>query len=233
MGLITLKNVRASSDITIRTRLKDGGMYIDWNTVSNIRAWVYSDVQKSLAGRCVVSVDGSDSTVLICEYAATKPQYLGINSIIVRCTYHGRTKTYDRKFANIVARTADVSGDMVLDDPVVDLELEVDDVSSSLLDMAIALALNVVREWDQVTITERGPEGKSAYRVAVDNGFVGTEDEWLDSLVGATGPRGPRGYPTEVVNTRYGGGTTAAWSAEQGKLLAEDVIYPGEVVEEV
>ena len=233
MGLITLKNVRAPSDITIRTRLKDGGMYIDWNTVSNIRAWVYSDAQKSLAGRCVVSVDGSDSTVLVCEYAATNPQYFGINSIIVRCTYHGRTKTYDRKFANIVARTADVSGDMVLDDPVVDLELEVDDVSSSLLDMAIALALNVVREWDQVTITERGPEGKSAYRVAVDNGFVGTEDEWLDSLVGATGPRGPRGYPTEVVNTRYGGGTTAAWSAEQGKLLAEDVIYPGEVVEEV
>ena len=165
--------------------------------------------------------------------AATKPQYLGINSIIARCTYHGRTKTYDRKFANIVARTADVSGDMILDDPVVDLELEVDDVSSSLLDMAIALALNVVREWDQVTITERGPEGKSAYRVAVDNGFVGTEEEWLDSLVGATGPRGPRGYPTEVVNTRYGGGATAAWSAEQGKLLAEDVIYPGEVVEEV
>lgn len=233
MGLITLKNVRASSDITIRLRLKDGGMYIDWNTVSNIRAWVYSDAQKSLAGRCVVTVDGSDSTVLVCEYSAAKPQYLGINSIIVRCTYHGRTKTYDRKFANIVARTADVSGDTILDDPVVDLELEVDDVSSSLLDMAIALALEVVREWDQVTITERGPEGKSAYRVAVDNGFVGTEEEWLDSLVGATGPRGPRGYPTEVVNTRYGGGTTAAWSAEQGKLLAEDVIYPGEVVEEV
>ncbi|MBO6237781.1 MAG: hypothetical protein J6N50_03220, partial [Bacteroidales bacterium] len=117
--------------------------------------------------------------------------------------------------------------------PVVDLELEVDDVSSSLLDMAIALALNVVREWDQVTITERGPEGKSAYRVAVDNGFVGTEEEWLASLVGSPGPRGPRGYPTDVVNTRYGGGATAAWSAEQGKLLAEDVIYPGEVVEEV
>jgi hypothetical protein len=27
-----------------------------------------------------------------------------------------------------------------------------------------------------------GPRGKSAYQVAVDNGFIGTEQEWLDSL---------------------------------------------------
>lgn len=32
-----------------------------------------------------------------------------------------------------------------------------------------------------------GPPGKSAYEVAVDNGFVGTEEEWLESLVGAPG----------------------------------------------
>ena len=31
---------------------------------------------------------------------------------------------------------------------------------------------------------EPGPEGKSAYQVAVDNGFVGTETEWLASLHG-------------------------------------------------
>ena len=33
-------------------------------------------------------------------------------------------------------------------------------------------------------------DGKSAYEVAVDNGFVGTEQEWLDSLVGAQGANG-------------------------------------------
>jgi hypothetical protein len=32
----------------------------------------------------------------------------------------------------------------------------------------------------------RGPEGDSAYDVAVANGFVGTEQEWLDSLGGGT-----------------------------------------------
>lgn len=41
-----------------------------------------------------------------------------------------------------------------------------------------------------------GPAGKSAYQVAVDNGFVGTESQWLASLVGPkgdTGDQGPQG----------------------------------------
>jgi len=38
-----------------------------------------------------------------------------------------------------------------------------------------------------------GADGKSAYEVAVDNGFVGTEVEWLASLVGPAGPAGADG----------------------------------------
>lgn len=41
-----------------------------------------------------------------------------------------------------------------------------------------------------------GPAGASAYEVAVGNGFVGTEAQWLSSLKGAdgaTGPAGPQG----------------------------------------
>ena len=38
-----------------------------------------------------------------------------------------------------------------------------------------------------------GPRGLSAYETAVLNGFEGTEQEWLDSLVGAEGPEGPEG----------------------------------------
>lgn len=36
-------------------------------------------------------------------------------------------------------------------------------------------------------------QGDSAYEVAVKNGFVGTEEEWLESLKGETGPAGPQG----------------------------------------
>lgn len=50
---------------------------------------------------------------------------------------------------------------------------------------------------------EQGPEGppgkdgKSAYEIAVEQGFEGTEQEWLDSLKGPQGPEGPQGPPGE------------------------------------
>lgn len=46
-----------------------------------------------------------------------------------------------------------------------------------------------------VTPTPAGPQGLSAYEVAVKNGFIGTETQWLDSLVGETGEPGPQGLP--------------------------------------
>ena len=33
----------------------------------------------------------------------------------------------------------------------------------------------------------KGQDGKSAYEIACDNGFIGTEQEWLASLKGETG----------------------------------------------
>ena len=38
-----------------------------------------------------------------------------------------------------------------------------------------------------------GADGKSAYEIAVDNGFEGDEQAWLDSLVGERGPAGSDG----------------------------------------
>ena len=38
-----------------------------------------------------------------------------------------------------------------------------------------------------------GNAGASAYDIAVAAGFVGTEEDWLDSLVGPAGPEGPEG----------------------------------------
>jgi hypothetical protein len=43
-----------------------------------------------------------------------------------------------------------------------------------------------------------GADGKSAYQVAIDNGFVGTEAEWLLSLQGEPGPKGDQGIQGEA-----------------------------------
>ena len=40
---------------------------------------------------------------------------------------------------------------------------------------------------------EKGDPGDSAYQIAVNNGYVGTETEWLASLKGDPGAQGPKG----------------------------------------
>lgn len=40
---------------------------------------------------------------------------------------------------------------------------------------------------------ENGADGKSAYQIAIDNGYTGTEVEWLESLKGADGNDGAAG----------------------------------------
>jgi len=195
MSTITLKNVRACSDITMKVRLKDNGVAVDWSGLTDIKALVYSDVQKAVAGRCAVSVDSEDHTVLVCLYAATKPQYLGVNSIVVRAKYMGREKTYDKQAVNIVARTAELEGEqVVLEDPEVTVDIEVTEVDSSILDNAIAAAFDAADRAEaaaaaaeQMVDIHTGPAGKSAYEVAVDEGYTGTEEQWLASLKGETG----------------------------------------------
>lgn len=41
--------------------------------------------------------------------------------------------------------------------------------------------------------SEAGNDGKSAYQIALDNGFDGTEEEWLESLKGEQGIQGEKG----------------------------------------
>jgi hypothetical protein len=64
---------------------------------------------------------------------------------------------------------------------------------------------NVSLRWNETTdrwqFTDDGTiytdleASRSAYTIAVDNGFLGTESEWLDSLVGPVGPEGMPGLP--------------------------------------
>lgn len=48
-------------------------------------------------------------------------------------------------------------------------------------------------EYDQLMALLNRSQGDSAYDVAVDNGFEGTQQQWLESLKGETGPQGEQG----------------------------------------
>lgn len=63
-----------------------------------------------------------------------------------------------------------------------------------------------------------GEDGLSAYQVALANGFIGTEEAWLESLVGddgAVGPQGPAGEGLEdftaIYNPITAGADTTGW----------------------
>lgn len=58
-----------------------------------------------------------------------------------------------------------------------------------------------------------GRDGKSAYDISVENGFVGTESEWLESLKGADGNDGH----TPVKGTDY-------WTSDDKAEIVNDVL---------
>lgn len=55
----------------------------------------------------------------------------------------------------------------------------------------------VSKEFDLATTLAPGKDGKSAYELAIDEGFVGTLEEWLQSLVGPEGASGKDGQQGE------------------------------------
>jgi len=81
---------------------------------------------------------------------------------------------------------------------ITDFSEAVDDRVATLLVAGSNVTINYNDAGNTLTISASGgggggADGLSAYEVAVNNGFVGTEAQWLASLVGAAGPAGPQG----------------------------------------
>ena len=98
---------------------------------------------------------------------------------------------------------------------------------ASLLDLSEKTGTSTYesRKWSlsamMTWLNANGAGGKSAYEIAVDNGFVGTEAQWLASLEGADGANGTNGTngtngSTPIVWTSYdGSGFTLSTGVKQ------------------
>lgn len=64
---------------------------------------------------------------------------------------------------------------------------------NNLVDDVTALDKREPQKGDPGKQGEPGPNGKSAFEIAQDNGFEGTEEEWLASLKGPQGNPGTNG----------------------------------------
>lgn len=72
-----------------------------------------------------------------------------------------------------------------------------------------------------------GAEGLSAYEVAVNGGFVGTELEWLESLKGVDGVDGSNGISIDHVSKVSGTGAPGTTDTYEVWLDAEETISAG------
>lgn len=82
--------------------------------------------------------------------------------------------------------------------PSVNMHIIVTPYNNAIIETSSIQDVLITRETDTEIIAQGVPgvRGASAYEIAVENGFSGTEKEWLDSLigsVGAIGPVGPKG----------------------------------------
>ena len=197
--MANIPNIRVGNTVLAHARLKDGGVAVPWSDFSNIRVSAYSVEQRMIATRCTAAVSQSDAEVLDVTYHGDEPQYLGVCKFIVRADYQGRTKTYDVPVVNFVAETAAATGVTVVTDPEVSVVIEAQDVSTSVLDEAIAAALAAADKADAAA--EHAPYIDET----TGNWFVWDADEgtYVDTEVhaqgpqGLTGPRGPQGQQGE------------------------------------
>ena len=65
--------------------------------------------------------------------------------------------------------------------------------NKKVINLATEEYVNEMIENIEKTQGPQGEDGKSAYQTAVENGFVGTEEEWINSLKGPQGEKGEAG----------------------------------------
>jgi len=143
MTQIQLKPIRQLTTVTLEATLTDNGVKISWPDLENVKAYIYSEDQRIVAGPCTVEVDGEDDTVLICRYGADQPQFLGVQKLVITCDFEGQHNTYDKKAFEFVASTDQTLNDgTTVAEESVEVDINVKDVSSSILAGAIQAALD-------------------------------------------------------------------------------------------
>ena len=208
MSTTTIPSIRQQTDVTLRVTLTDNGVAVSWPDLSELKAFIYSESQRIIAGECTWEVDGSDDTKLICRYAALKPQFLGIQKIVIVCDYESQRSTFDKEAFTFVATTDETSANgTTVQEETAEVDIDVTDVDTSVLSGAIAAALAAAEAANEAA-------GHAPHIGENGNWFIwdATQSDYVDSGTSATGPTGPAGadgsdgadggilYPTFAIN---------------------------------
>ena len=203
MATIELIHKRVGNDVKIALGLTDGGVAVDWTTVSKVRAVLVSDQQRVKMGECRISgPDATDPTRLLMLYPASQPEYLGVARLVVTVTYHGHVSTFDAPLLVFVPSTAEegtgtveVEAPVTLDPENNNLEISVTDVDTSVLEEAISDAQEAAAAANEAAEKATQAAGRNPYIGDNNHWYVwdAEEGEFVDTGVAATGPEGDPG----------------------------------------
>lgn len=211
MPTIVIPKVRKETDVMMYVKLTDNGVTVDWTSLSEVVAFMYSNEQDCIAGQCETAIVAGDPSTLNVRYTTMAPQFLGVNSLLIRCTYDGMQKSFDVPVLEFVDRTAEATGQVTLDDPELPVSIEVTDVDTSLLDEAIAAALDaaaaaaaaaalvpldVLTQCQEATIACQDATAHASPIIG-ENGnwkyYDPETEEYVDSELPSRGIQGPQG----------------------------------------
>ena len=103
--------------------------------------------------------------------------------------------------------------------------VDAEDVAPDVIDALLADVAELKANGVGTGSGAAGKDGKSAYEIAIEHGFIGAEQQWLASLKGEIGPAGADGANgtngvdgyTPVKGTDY-------WTAEDRQSIVRDVL---------
>jgi hypothetical protein len=222
---VQLIRKRVGNDIKMAVRLVDSEVAVDWTTVSKVRAVMVSDQQRVRMGDCrIVGPDSQDATKLLMVYPAAQPQYLGVARLVLTLTYYGNVSTLDIPVLVFVASTAEEGTDIVeveapadLDPEENNLQLELEDIDTSVIEAAIDAANEAAERANEAADLATAAAGRNPYIGDNNHWYVwdADEGEFVDTGIsaigpqGSTGPAGPQGPQGETGATGPQGATGA------------------------
>ena len=180
----------------MKATLTDSGVRVDWSALENIAAYIYSEAQKVIAGKCSgVHVDPEDNTALLAEYPYTENQFLGAQSLVIVADYLGQHCTFDRKAFCFVATTDETNESTTVEDETVNVDITVEDVDSSILSGAIRAALEAADQANEAAnqANEAAEIAANCAPYIVDGHWYiydAESGEFVDSGIPATGADG-------------------------------------------
>ena len=207
--------------------LTDNGVKVDWRSLDSLSALIYSDSQRAIAGAASIEIDKADTTSLLIEYAGYQPQYDGLARLIIRCLYKGAEKTFDAPVCDFVSTTAEATGITVINDPELDVHLTVTEVSTSILDAAIAAA------FDGASEANTAAEAATTAAQAATDAASGATAAINDANAAAIAANSATKSATEATENLVAAGesaTNATVNANNAASLARDAAQSVEAV---